>query len=375
MSTNTGGASNDMAGYDVLPTEAQDFHRRARIVDAAVREIAEHGYAQAAVGAIADRAGVSRRAFYNTFDGKEEALIWAYDVAAAYAIPQILRALRAERSWERGAAAALSTYLAILDCDPAWALACLRDVPAAGERVRAARDAARAPVLEALQPRPSGPPTAGVEVETMLTAIDAITVDGLRHAPDQPLLARREELAAFALAPFVEAPEAITPGAAAAMRPSSDVEEIEALLDQGAAGTAGLELLVREAASMRDGPTLWRVIVAVQRRRRAAPGAPPHEHVEQLALDALGRAWFFGLALDQPDDNVDARYLRFVAAHPGCSGADVQRGLAVRHLSQVNRKLRRLAAEGYLRRVRGPGRANAWWPASDHARKTHTDCQ
>ncbi len=77
---------------------------------------------------------------------------------------------------------------------------------------------------------------------------------------------------------------------------------------------------------MRDGPTLWRVIVAVQ-RRRADTGENAADHVEQFALDALGRAWFFGLALDQPEEDADARYLRFVAAHPRCSGAEVQRGL------------------------------------------------
>jgi AcrR family transcriptional regulator len=363
MSANTRGASNEAVELDALPVQAQAFHRRARIVDAAVREIAEHGFEQAAVRAIAERAGVSLRAFYSTFDGKEDALIWAYDMAAAYAIPQILRAIQAERDWERGAAAALGAYLAILDCDRDWAVACLRDVPAAGERVRAARDAVRAPILKALETQ--GPAPAPVGVDTMLTAIDAITVDGLRHAPDQPLLARKRELTAFALAPFVDAPDAIAPRAAPSIRSSSPADEIEALLDDGRAGLAALGLVVQEAASMRDGPTLWRVIVAVQ-RRRAGTGDDAGDHVEQLALDALGRAWFFGLALDQPGESADARYLRFVAAHPGCSGAEVQRGLGVRHLSQVNRKLRRLESAGYVRRESGPGPANRWWPAGGH---------
>jgi hypothetical protein len=123
--------------------------------------------------------------------------------------------------------------------------------------------------------------------------------------------------------------------------------------------------VVQEAASMRDGPTLWRVIVAVQ-RRRGSTGNGLGDRVEQLALDALGRAWFFGLPLDRADESADVRYLRFVAAHPGSSGAEVQRGLGVRHLSQVNRKLRRLGAEGYVRRESGPGPANRWWPAGAH---------
>jgi AcrR family transcriptional regulator len=365
MLENSGGASTEELELETLPPEAQAFHRRARILDATVREIAEHGYGQAAVAGIAERAGVTRRAFYDTFVGKEEALIWAYDVAAAYAIPQILRALRAERSWERGAAAALSTYLAILDCDRAWALVCLRDVPAASERARAARDAVRAPILEALEGQETGASAGGVGVETMLTAIDAITVDGLRYDPENPLSARQPELTAFALAPFVKVPEEAAPAAHPTVRLSTSAGEIAALLDDGAAGEAGLELVVREAASMRDGPALWHVIAAVQRRRAA--GQHVAERAEQVALEALGEAWFFGLALDRPAaaiPSADRRYLRYVATHPGSSGAEILRGLGLRHLSQVNRTLRRLQAQGLLRREPGVGRANGWWPTS-----------
>jgi AcrR family transcriptional regulator len=296
MSKNSDGASSEGVAVEALPEEAQAFHRRARIVDAAVREIAERGYAGAAEEAIAERAGVSPRAFFELFADKEEALIWAYDAAAAYAIPQILRALHAERSWARGAAAALSTYLAILDCDRAWAMACLRDVPAAGERVRAARDAVRAPVLDALQGREPLPAAGGVGVETMLTAIDAITVDGLRNDPEQPLLARQKELAAFALAPFAGRSNDGDEAAPPTVRRSTETGEIERLLDRGAGGEAALELVVREAASLRDGPSLWRVIAAVQGRRDA--GEDVGGRAGELALNALGEAWFFGLALE-----------------------------------------------------------------------------
>ena len=299
MSKNSDGASTEGVAVGALPEEAQAFHLRARIVDAAVREIAERGYAGTAEEAIAARAGVSPRAFFELFADKEEALIWAYDAAAAYAIPQILRALRAERSWARGAAAALGTYLAILDCDRAWALACLRDVPAAGERVRAARDAVRAPVLQALQGPAAQPAAGGVGVETMLTAIDAITVDGLRNDPEQPLLARQKELAAFALAPFAGRSNDGDQAAPPTVRRSTETEEIERLLDRGAGGEAALELVVREAASLRDGPSLWRVIAAVQRRRDA--GEDVGGSAEKLALAALGEAWFFGLALPDQD--------------------------------------------------------------------------
>ena len=78
------------------------------------------------------------------------------------------------------------------------------------------------------------------------------------------------------------------------VRRSTEAEEIERLLDRGAGGEAALELVVREAASLRDGPSLWRVIAAVQRRRARAGTCGGR--AEELALDALGEAWFFGLA-------------------------------------------------------------------------------
>jgi AcrR family transcriptional regulator len=359
MFGNSDVASIDATELEALPAEAQAFHRRARIVDAAVREIAEHGYDQVAEEAIAERAGVTRRVFYDTFAGKEEVLMWAYDVAAAYAVPQILRALRAERVWERGAAAALTTYLAILDCDRAWALVCLRDVPAAGRRARAARDIVRAPILEAL------PGAGGVDVETMLTAIDAIAIDGLRHDPDQSLLERREELAAFALAPFSDAPvpddvEAV------AVHASLSAETVEALLD-GEDADEQLEVLVREAVVRRDGPSLWRVVAGVQRRRAA--GERVARGAERLALQALGDAWFFGLELEQEDDAFAAvellRYLRWVAAHPGSDDDEVRRGLGVGPRSRVRCTLRRLEAEGLLRREPQADGADRWWTAAE----------
>ena len=296
MLGNAGVAWIEADELKALPAEAQAFHRRARIVDAAVREIAERGYGQTAEEAIAQRAGVTPRAFFELFAGKEEALIWAYDVAAAYVVPQVLRALRAEPDWERGATAALSTYLTILDCDSAWAIACLRDLPAAGERARAARDAVRAPVLEALAAPKSLPAAGGVGIEMILTAIDAIAVDGLRHSPGQPLAQRRRELAALALAPFTDEPPP-TDVEAMTLRPPLLAAEVEALLHAGGEGDE-LELLVREAVDLRDGPTLWQVIAVLQRR---GAGDPSLQRAEQIALDALEDAWFFGLTMTEPE--------------------------------------------------------------------------
>jgi AcrR family transcriptional regulator len=367
VSRNARVASTDASDLAALPQQAQDFRRRARIVDAAVREVAERGYGQVTVASIAERAGVSRRAFYTTFASKQDALIWAYDAAAAYAMPQILQALRAERDWARGTAAALATYLAILDCDHAWALACLRDIPAAGERARVARDTVRAPLLAALRERIAAEPQAVVGVDTVVAAVDAIAVDGLRHRPEQPLWERREELATFALAPFVEGAPAVVTDAAAISKPP-DGGVVDALVAEGPRGRAELELLVRAAIARRDGPTLWQVVVRLQRRTGGGGASAADDELVGEALDALGDAWFFGLPIAEPAEGsavpgiseADTLYLRYVAAHPGSSGEQIRQGLAVAHLSQVNRTLQRLEGHGVVVHEPGHGRANAW---------------
>jgi AcrR family transcriptional regulator len=295
VSRNTSVAPIDVEALPALPPEAQEFWRRARIVDAAVREIAEHGYGGATEAGIAERAGVSRGSFHATFDGKEDALLWAYDAACAYAIPQILEAMASERDGRRAAAAAVATYLAILDCDHAWAVACLQELPAAGEEVRAARDAVRAPVVRALEERIARTPGPGASVDTVLAGLDAMVVDRLRQRPDKPVWARRSELTAYALAPFAPgAPPAVASDATADRRPAERAP-IAALLDHGPSAQAEFALLVQAAIARRDGATLWQASVAMAQRRAA--GRPVPERLAREALDALRDAWFFGLPI------------------------------------------------------------------------------
>lgn len=275
-----------------LPDEARTFQRRAHLVDAAVREMATHGYGGVSVETIAARAGVSHDAFYEQFPSKEDALVHAYDVAVAFATPRILAAMRAADDWQQAAVSALATYLTILDCDHAWAIVCLRETGEAGERVRRVRDALRAPIVEALDRLPAESDVASISVSTILAALDAVAIDGLRHRPNQPLVSRRRELAQLVLAPFSNGlvPNDLEPLPVPSRRPQS---RVEALVEQGEEGQLALELLVRAAIARRDGPTLWRVIVAMQRRRAADRDVD--EGLLERALDGIRDAWFFGL--------------------------------------------------------------------------------
>ncbi len=298
-SEDSAGAPRGARGTLQLPDEALAFRARAHLTDAAVREMADHGYRAATVTSIAERAGMSRNAFYAQFADKDAALVHAYDVAVAFAAPRIFAAMRAAEDWQHAAVAALTTYLAILDCDHSWALVCLRETTEAGDRVRLAREALRAPIVDALERLPDPGDEAAVGVGTVLAGLDAIAIDALRHRPGQTLASRRRELTRFVLAPFPGStpPDEIEAPPPAALGLS---DRVEALIGQGRDGELALELLVRAAVSRRDGPTLWRVIVGLQRRRSA--GHPVPERVVSTALDGLRDAWFFGLAVQGDED-------------------------------------------------------------------------
>lgn len=80
-------------GRHNLPPELIAADQRRRMLAAIARALAEHGYARTTVSQIIRQAGVSRRTFYEQFDGKDACLLAAYDDAE-------------RRAWELGAAAA-----------------------------------------------------------------------------------------------------------------------------------------------------------------------------------------------------------------------------------------------------------------------------
>jgi DNA-binding MarR family transcriptional regulator len=55
-----------------------------------------------------------------------------------------------------------------------------------------------------------------------------------------------------------------------------------------------------------------------------------------------------------------ARCLRWIAAHPGSSSAQVQAGVGIRHPSQLSTVLLRLERDGLVGTERGRRALNAW---------------
>ena len=76
-------------GRHALSRDEVDDIQRARIVSAMVEVAADVGYLGAAVAPVVARAGISRRTFYELFEGREDCFLaafdWAVEQAAGFA--------------------------------------------------------------------------------------------------------------------------------------------------------------------------------------------------------------------------------------------------------------------------------------------------
>lgn len=304
---------------------ATAFLQRARILDATARLVAEHGYARVSVEEIRRRAGVSRRTFYVHFGGKEDAVVAAFDAAAAYVLPRLVEAFRSAADWVGAIDAAVATYLALADCDDAWAAFCVVELPGAGRRAMARRDAALERLSQDLGP--------------------SADLQGIIAALDVQLRARLAEERLSANARLLRA---------AAARAGAVAEAL------GGGDWAAARAALERAAARGDGPVLYRALLALGEHRHER-GLVPSEDLEPLILGALPQASFFGLPLEalsrgEPGPwsvpSTALRCLRHVCEHPDATASEIRAALGLTHLSTVTRQLNRLADAGLLERRR-----------------------
>jgi AcrR family transcriptional regulator len=119
--------------------------QRARMLEAMVQVVAEKGYARVAVADVVERAGVSRKTFYEQFDNKDDCFLAAYDASADRLLAAIDGALATfAPDWLAATRAAVRTYLATLAANPAFARAFLIEVLGAGPPALTRRTAVQA---------------------------------------------------------------------------------------------------------------------------------------------------------------------------------------------------------------------------------------
>src|SRR5690349_21465330 len=99
-------------GPHALPQDVVIAHQRERLLDAAAASMAEQGYAELTVRDLIDRAGVSRRTFYQLFDDKIDCVFAAHERAFERLSQVVVAACRGEVAWPDRVAGAIAAALA-----------------------------------------------------------------------------------------------------------------------------------------------------------------------------------------------------------------------------------------------------------------------
>jgi AcrR family transcriptional regulator len=195
-------------GRHNLPRSFIARNQRFRIVAAMLQVLPRHGYPATTIGHVTQEAGVSRAAFYQQFEGKEECFLATYDLAGQWLCERVERAVSDEEEWPVRVRAGISAALRLLAANPAiahlFAVEALQAGPAARER----QQACLARFAEALRAGRSVRPDLPAELEELLLggvlSLIARYVDAGRaeHLPDAT-----PELVQYLLIPYLEPEE------------------------------------------------------------------------------------------------------------------------------------------------------------------------
>ena len=131
-------------GRHRLSREAVEHSQRERALKAMVEAVAERGYAETRVVDVIERAGLSRKTFYELFGDKENCFLAAYDEVSArlYAVTDEAFENAVGEPWPDRIRAGVTALVEELAADQAAARFAVIEVLAAGPRALARRDAA-----------------------------------------------------------------------------------------------------------------------------------------------------------------------------------------------------------------------------------------
>ena len=129
-------------GRSALPAEQVAQSQRGRVMQAVVEVVAERGYPQTSVQDVIVRARVSRKAFYDHFEDKQEAFAAAHLLASEQLLERVSAAVQAVQTggWRGQLHAGVTAYLEGFVMAPAYATAFMVELLSAGHPLLDQRD-------------------------------------------------------------------------------------------------------------------------------------------------------------------------------------------------------------------------------------------
>jgi AcrR family transcriptional regulator len=183
------------------------------MLEATSRAVSELGYPGLTVAAILERAGVSRKTFYEHFADKEECFLAAYDVVVEGLVRAVGEAYNSEDAWRDKVRNGLGEFLRFLAAEPNFARMCIVEVLAAGPSALQRRDGAmrmftvffEAGRQEASDDMPSLPPLVS---ESVVGAIYEVIYSRILRNRTEELPDLLPDLMYIALVPYLGPEEA-----------------------------------------------------------------------------------------------------------------------------------------------------------------------
>jgi AcrR family transcriptional regulator len=131
------------SGRHRLTRQEVEASQRGRLLVAMAEVVASKGYTAATVADVVERAGVSRRTFYEQFPDKEACFLAAYDTGVEVMLGRISEAVSPlpAGDWQGRIRTGLGTYLEVLASEPDFAWCFHVEVLGAGPAALARRSA------------------------------------------------------------------------------------------------------------------------------------------------------------------------------------------------------------------------------------------
>jgi AcrR family transcriptional regulator len=326
----------------VARDEVDDF-QRARIVCAMVEVAAELGYIGAAVAPVVARASVSRRTFYELFDGREDCFLAAFDWGVEQARGAMGEAYASQRSWRERVRHALAALLVLLDSEPELARVCVIEALGAGKLVLARRGQLAEELGAALS---AGAPPSRVGA----AALPSLTAEGAIGGAFAVIHSR-----------LLEQSNHVVEGARARGVPQAEglaLDHSASIATQGGREEVSLIALHGQLMALISLPYLG-PRVAAEELTRLAPQSPSRHPVNPGEDEERGRL------LERLDMRLTYRTVRcltFIGEHPGSSNREIAKGAEVPDEGQASKLLARLATLELIANSRpaGPGFPNCW---------------
>lgn len=143
-------------GRHGLAPEAVAESQRARLLAGMAAAVAEHGYLNTGIADVIARAGVSRKTFYEQFEGKDDCFAVAYAQEMERLLEVTLSAFEAEGPpWARRLRGALTALCAAIAGNPAVARLCFLEALDAGPLTAASRREALSGLLPLFEAAPT----------------------------------------------------------------------------------------------------------------------------------------------------------------------------------------------------------------------------